>query len=337
MAENKKKPIVSVIVTTYNRKEFLKQTINSILNQTLGSLELIVVDNFSNYDFFDFIKSFHDERLHPYQNANYDIIAVNKNFGIKKAVGDYIAFCDDDDFWDKSKLELQIKEFNNTDIVGAGTSVKIIGESRPYRNKFTSENLLLDFNSILRNCSVPISSLVVRNYGFLFDESEKIKCVDDFEFQLRLTLITEKKLILLSAPLTFYRIHPENLSSISPVMSNAFNVYKKFKKNISNELYNQLIAKQNINLGIQALGCGNKDAKKFFKKATNNSNGKLKYTSMIFIIISVLPDLIIKKMIIVYCRFHNIVNKENSKFFGCQLKRINVFLHSFFSSSLKWR
>ena len=61
-------PLVSVIVTTYNRKEMLKETILSILNQTYSNFELIVVDNFSDYDFFNFIKSFEDSRLKPFQN-----------------------------------------------------------------------------------------------------------------------------------------------------------------------------------------------------------------------------------------------------------------------------
>ena len=47
-------------MTTYNRKEMLKETILSILNQTYSNFELIVVDNFSDYDFFNFIKSFED-------------------------------------------------------------------------------------------------------------------------------------------------------------------------------------------------------------------------------------------------------------------------------------
>jgi len=47
MSTSKERPLVSVIVTTYNRKELLKETIDSILNQTFANFELIVVDNFS--------------------------------------------------------------------------------------------------------------------------------------------------------------------------------------------------------------------------------------------------------------------------------------------------
>ena len=92
-------PLISVIVTTYNRKLFLKKSIDSILNQIFIDFGLIVVDNFSNYDFNKFIQSFSDERIIPFQNQNNGIIAINRNVGIKKAKGEYIAFCDDDDLW----------------------------------------------------------------------------------------------------------------------------------------------------------------------------------------------------------------------------------------------
>ena len=63
-------PLVTVIVTTYNRKELLKKTINSILNQTYKNFEFIIIDNFSKYDFFSYIKSFNDPRINAYQNNN---------------------------------------------------------------------------------------------------------------------------------------------------------------------------------------------------------------------------------------------------------------------------
>ena len=102
-------PVVSVIVTTFNRKEYLKETVESILNQSYINFELIIVDNYSDYDFFSHIKSFKDNRIQPYQNSNNGIIAVNRNFGINIAKGEYIAFCDDDDLWLPQKLEMQIK------------------------------------------------------------------------------------------------------------------------------------------------------------------------------------------------------------------------------------
>ena len=58
------------------------------------------------------MKSFNDERIIPFQNANDGVIAVNRNFGINKAKGDYIAFCDDDDSWYPEKLMVCHKFFD---------------------------------------------------------------------------------------------------------------------------------------------------------------------------------------------------------------------------------
>ena len=56
-------PKVSVIVTTFNRENYLKDTIQSILCQTYQDFELVVVDNFSDYDFFGFINSFNSGQV----------------------------------------------------------------------------------------------------------------------------------------------------------------------------------------------------------------------------------------------------------------------------------
>ena len=110
-------PLVSVIVTTYNRKEYLKETIDSILNQTYKNFELIVVDNYSDFDFLTYIKSFNDNRIRAFQHHNNGIIAVNRNIGIKKAYGEYIAFCDDDDYWVDKKLEYQVNNIKNDNML----------------------------------------------------------------------------------------------------------------------------------------------------------------------------------------------------------------------------
>ena len=121
MKTNIKSPLVSVIVTTFNRKELLKETIDSILNQTFTDFELIVVDNYSEYNFVDYIKSFSDNKLIAFQNKNNGIIAVNRNYGIKKAKGKYIAFCDDDDCWDSEKLAKQIPYLREKNVMGVGS------------------------------------------------------------------------------------------------------------------------------------------------------------------------------------------------------------------------
>ena len=75
---------VSIIITTYNREENLKECIKSILDQTYRDFEIIVVDNYSKYNFHDLKNIINDKRVKWFQNKNNGIIAVNRNFGINK-------------------------------------------------------------------------------------------------------------------------------------------------------------------------------------------------------------------------------------------------------------
>ena len=104
---------ISVIVTTYNRKEFLKETLNSIIEQSFKPYEVLVIDNYSNYDIKGCINSI-DKSIKLFKNHNNGIISTNRNFGIKKSSGNILAFCDDDDIWEKNKLEIQLKKLIET-------------------------------------------------------------------------------------------------------------------------------------------------------------------------------------------------------------------------------
>ena len=96
-------PKVSVILTTYNRPDLVKKTILSILNQTFIDFELIVVDNYSDYNFLGLIEEINDQRIYAFQNKNNGNISINRNFALEIAKGDFIEFCDDDDIWKNNK------------------------------------------------------------------------------------------------------------------------------------------------------------------------------------------------------------------------------------------
>jgi glycosyltransferase involved in cell wall biosynthesis len=204
-------PLVSVIVTTYNRKKLLKETINSILNQTYKNFELIVVDNCSEYDFFDHIKSFNDNRIKSFQNRNYEVIAINRNFGIKKAKGEYIAFCDDDDNWIAEKLDKQISFMQDHEDVGLtyvpysflNADGTITGNFPKQKNIFRGKVFRqLYFKSIIANSGVVIRKDLVKEIGYL-NEDIKYVAMEDYDYWLRISLktnvgyIEEEPLLLL--------------------------------------------------------------------------------------------------------------------------------------------
>ena len=236
-------PLVSVIVTTYNRKQFLKECLDSIFNQTFTDFELIVVDNYSNYDFFAFIESFADKRIRPYQNINNGIIAVNRNYGIRKARGKYIAFCDDDDWWYPEKLSEMVKIINssNADIfchdelkVSNGQVLGRItcGPHSSYEELLFNGNCISPSATIVRR-----SSLVDANY---FDERYELRGVEDYDLWLRMA---EKKKI--------FKYHNEVLSEYIIHGNNEVNTAFYHKKQLN--LYNIHFSKINAEKGMHSM------------------------------------------------------------------------------------
>ena len=101
-------PLVSVIIPAYNSQKTIKQTIQSVLDQTFCDFELIVVNASSTDLTLDILSQIKDTRLKiiTYPQAN---VAVNRNRGFAHASGEFITFLDADDLWTPDKLELQYK------------------------------------------------------------------------------------------------------------------------------------------------------------------------------------------------------------------------------------
>lgn len=103
--------LVSVVMPNYNGARFIKQAIDSVLQQTYTNFELIIVDDCSNDDSFEIAKSYEkkDNRVKVIKNKRNSGVAITRNNGIKLCKGEYIALIDNDDFWLLNKLEEQVE------------------------------------------------------------------------------------------------------------------------------------------------------------------------------------------------------------------------------------
>lgn len=116
---------VSVIIPTYGIPHYLKKSIKSVLNQTLGNLEVIVVDDNNpeteaRKETEKIIASFDDNRLHYLMHPRNLNGAVARNTGIAKASGKYIAFLDSDDEYNTERLQRCFDVMENVDNTIAG-------------------------------------------------------------------------------------------------------------------------------------------------------------------------------------------------------------------------
>ena len=103
------KPHFSVILPNYNHGKYLKQAIDSVLNQSYNSWELLIIDNHSTDNSDKIISSYNDPRIKSFKINNDGVIAKSRNYGIKNSKADWIAFLDSDDIWYENKLSTLIE------------------------------------------------------------------------------------------------------------------------------------------------------------------------------------------------------------------------------------
>lgn len=101
-------PIISVIIPVFNGEKTIKETIESVLDQTFTDWELLVINDGSQDATLQIISTFQDSRLKVFSYLNSGL-CVTRNRGISLAKGEYISFIDADDLWTVDKLELQLK------------------------------------------------------------------------------------------------------------------------------------------------------------------------------------------------------------------------------------
>ncbi len=106
-------PLVSVVIGTYNRADYLLKAILSVLSQTLQDFEIVVVDDASPDHTSKVIHDLQEKRIHYIRHDVNKGIAAVRNTGLLHSSGKYIAYLDDDDEWLPQKLQVQVDQMEN--------------------------------------------------------------------------------------------------------------------------------------------------------------------------------------------------------------------------------
>ena len=238
----KKNNLISVIINCRNSQKYIKETIDSVINQTYKNFEIIIVNNNSTDNTKNIIFSYSDQRIKYFELNKSISLGAARNIALKESSGEFIAFIDSDDIWDKSKIEQTLKEFQNniglvySDVVyfNSEKSFNLYKGRKAYEgNCFSS--LLIDYNLCISSC------VISRKYmnKFLFDEN--LNVCEDLDFFLKISY--KSKLKYVPKTLVKYRIHGSNLS-----ITNQHMFYEEFKivlKNLQQKfnIENKLIIK----------------------------------------------------------------------------------------------
>ena len=188
------KPFFSVVIPTYNHEVFLEKAVKSVLNQTFTDYEIIIIDNYSDDNTENLIKSLNNKNIKFIKNRNHGILAKSRNIGIEQSKSEWIAFLDSDDIWWQDRLKVLfdfIKKHNNYDVICTNelwinetNNRKRVSKYGPYKNNFY-KFLIKYGNCISTSASVVKKKYLVDNKIF-FSEEKDFAPYEDYDFWMRI-------------------------------------------------------------------------------------------------------------------------------------------------------
>jgi glycosyltransferase involved in cell wall biosynthesis len=232
-------PLVSVIVPSYNYLKYLDKCLESVINQDYPNIELIVVDDGSTDGSLEYLLGF-GGAIKVLQQENQGV-SVARNFGILESKGEFIAFLDADDFWDTSKISKQVNIAlgAGVDLVYSGvtlvapdgvtftgtTNPQFYGDCATYFRRYPTRAIVT-----LGTSNALIRRTILAKSGIL---DPKLSISADWDFFRRYCDYGE--VAALNEQLTFYRQHPENMSTYS----NAFipDTIRSVRKMLTDDLH----------------------------------------------------------------------------------------------------
>lgn len=233
------KPVISIVIPTYNRAEDLKRALNSVITQTFTNWEAIVVDNHSSDNTDEIIKNFYDPRIKLFKIHNQGIIASSRNLGIKQSVGEYVAFLDSDDWWTSTKLELSLRYLEDgMDIVYhelfivKNKNQKFYIKKTPTRN-FKNKNVfneLIIHGNGLSNSSVVVRKKYLESIGGLSNEPNLV-AMEDYDAWLRIAKLTQK-FYKIPKVLGFYWVGGGNITNTERLLRYIDAFEQRYKKEL---------------------------------------------------------------------------------------------------------
>lgn len=215
MDELSKEPLVSVIIPTFNRERFLREAIESVLNQSYRNVEILVVDDGSTDNTSAVLASYsQDSRLRHFYQKNQGQ-AVAKNHGLAESKGEFVCFLDSDNRWLQGKLEKSLAVFAarpDVDIVyGDIVTIDEFG-SEVSRKNMARYSGKIAAHLFKDNCvSINTSMTRRRCFDVLGGFETTRRRADDYEFWLRMS--TQFNFYYLPEYLSEYRVMDDQISS----------------------------------------------------------------------------------------------------------------------------
>ena len=155
------KPLVSVIMPVYNGAATIRQAIDSVYRQNVP-LELLVIDDGSTDQTVEILSAYQERPDFRYlKNAQNIGAAASRNRGVHEAHGQYIAFLDADDWWEDSKLKLQLDILKKTGRVLCSSGRELMNYDGSSTGKYIPVRETVSYRDLLRHNSINCSSVLL--------------------------------------------------------------------------------------------------------------------------------------------------------------------------------
>ena len=201
-----KNKLVSVLMSTHNNANEIKSSIDSILNQTYRNLELLIVDDFSQDNTLEIIKSYKDGRIKYFQNKKNIGLTKSLNFLILQSKGYYIARQDADDISLKNRIESQIEymDKNQIEVCTTRAKNKQTDKKIPRISFYIPNKILIKFKNPFIHGSLIIKKDLLNKLG---NYDENFYFAQDYKL---FTEILKKKIRIHTINETLYILNMSN-------------------------------------------------------------------------------------------------------------------------------
>lgn len=207
-------PTISVIMPVFNGEKYLVEAIDSILKQTFGDFEFLIINDGSTDKSDEIIRSYNDSRIVYLQNDGNKGLVYTLNYGISQAKGEFVARMDADDISEPSRFQKQLEALKNNPEVGiCGTWAKIIGSGKVFKVECEDEKikgLLLFLNQFIHPSVLFRKSILEKNQ--IHYEANDFPA-EDYALWIRLAPFV--KMMNIPELLLNYRVHPNQISAAS--------------------------------------------------------------------------------------------------------------------------
>ena len=224
-------PLVSVIIPYFNKKEYIIQTVDSVLKQTFQDYEIIIIyddENLEDYKYL--INNFNkNPNIKVIKNPRNLGVGISRNIGIKNSSGQFLAFLDADDLWLPNKLDEQIKYMEKNNLIFSFSS---------YEKKFLNkknikvicDKKILNYNDLLKSCDIGLSTVVLKKEIIKDELFPNIKTQEDYVAWLKISKMNIKAHNLERNLVIWNEVSKSLSSSVFQKISDGFRVYYTYEK-----------------------------------------------------------------------------------------------------------